>query len=523
MARETKESLRVEFIKRNPLKMETMNHRGSGILLHLTSLPSPYGIGDLGSWAYRFADFLSEALQKYWQVLPLNLTDPGGGNSPYSSPSAFAGNTLLISPDRLFESGLLLKEDLNEAPSFPQNRCDFASSTPYKKHLLHRAYERFKACQRDRDAFDEFSERNRVWLDDFALFIVIKRHFRGKAWGDWDKGLRDRDPRNLEEVRRHDHDALEREKFLQYLFFQQWHSLKEYCNHRGLKLIGDIPLYINYDSADVWANTDLFKLDGEKRPLCVAGVPPDYYSKTGQLWGNPIYCWDALQKTRYRWWLDRVGHNLRLFDLLRIDHFRGLIAYWEVPASERTAVQGQWVEAPAHDFFTALFQTFPAESLIAEDLGLITEDVKDVMNRFGLPGMRILQFAFGGDLATHPYLPHNFVPHCIVYTGTHDNNTIKGWFENEAGPEDKQRLFRYIGKQVPSNELPIELIRLLMMSIANTVIIPVQDLLGLGEEARMNRPSTAKGNWEWRLLPDQLTPSSKEMLLELTSIYRRAL
>lgn len=500
-----------------------MKNRGSGILLHITSLPSPYGIGDLGPWAYQFADFLSEAKQKYWQFLPLNPTDQGSGNSPYSSPSAFAGNPHLISPDLLFESGFLTREEIIKTPSFSQKRCDYPSVIPYKNHLLHRAYERFKSNKKEKGAFDEFSIKNKFWLEDFALFIVIKHHFRGKAWGDWDQALRDRNPRHLEELRKHYHDAIEQEEFLQYLFFKQWLSLKKYCNEKGLKLIGDIPIYVNCDSADVWTNADHFKLDGEKRPLCVAGVPPDYFSKTGQLWGNPVYCWEILKERGYQWWFERMGHNLQLFDLLRIDHFRAFIAYWEVPASEKSAIQGQWVEAPAHDFFTALLQKFAADSLIAEDLGVITQDVKEVMNRFGLPGMRILQFAFDGDLATHPYLPHNFVPNCVVYTGTHDNNTLKGWFEKEAKSETKQRLFRYLGKNVSSNELPKELIRLLMMSIANTVITPLQDLLGLGDEARMNRPSTARGNWEWRLTPDQLTSSHKEMLLEFTSIYNRVL
>jgi len=500
-----------------------MKHRGSGILLHITSLPSPYGIGDLGPWASRFVDFLSEAKQKYWQVLPLNPTDQGSGNSPYSSPSAFAGNTLLISPERLMESGLLTREDLEDIPLFPWERCDFDSVVPYKKELFHRAYQRFRENGDEKASYHEFCAKNRAWLEDFALFMVIKSHHQGKAWGDWEKGLRDRNPGDLEKVRNDFHDELEQEKFLQHLFFKQWSSLKGACNDKGIKLIGDIPIYVNYDSADVWTHPELFRLDGEKRPASVAGVPPDYFSQTGQLWGNPIYRWDALQKTGYQWWFERMGHNLRLLDFLRIDHFRGFVAYWEVPAAEETAINGRWVEAPAHDFFTALLEKLPADSLIAEDLGLITEEVKAVMNRFGFPGMRILQFAFAGDLATHPFLPHNYIPNCISYTGTHDNNTLKGWFENEAKPEDKQRLFRYIGRELTSEQLPKELIRLLMMSIANTVILPMPDLLGLGEEARMNRPSIARGNWEWRLLPDQLTPSHKELLLELTSIYGRAL
>jgi 4-alpha-glucanotransferase len=500
-----------------------MKHRGSGVLLHITSLPSPFGIGDLGPWAYRFADHLSRARQKYWQVLPLNPTDPGSGNSPYSSSSAFAGNTLLISPELLLESGFISKEGMIAPPLFPRERCDFISGIPFKHQLFQRAYERFGANRREREAFDEFSLRNRPWLEDYALFVVIKRLHNGRAWGDWDRGLRDRDPHRLEDVKRDYPDALEQEKFLQFLFFRQWLSLKKYCNEKGLKLIGDIPIYVNYDSADAWTHADLFKLDGEKRPSSVAGVPPDYFSQTGQLWGNPIYRWDTLQQTGYRWWFERIGHNLQLFDILRIDHFRGFVAYWEVAATEETAIRGRWVEAPAHDFFTTLLQRFPAEALIAEDLGMITQDVKDVMNRFGFPGMRILQFAFDGDLATHPFLPHNYVPNCVVYTGTHDNNTATGWFKNEATSETKQRLFRYLGRDVSDGELPKELIRILMMSIANTVIIPMQDLLGLGEEARMNRPSTAHGNWEWRFFPDQFTSSHQEMLLELTTIYGRGL
>jgi 4-alpha-glucanotransferase len=500
-----------------------MKNRGSGVLLHITSLPSPYGIGDLGPWAYRFADILAKSRQKYWQVLPLNLTDQGCGNSPYSSPSAFAGNTLLISPELLLESGFLTTEDIAEIPPFPQQRCDFAAVVPYKATLFRRAYECFRENENEKTLFEEFCEKNKTWLEDFALFMAIKDHHRGKAWVDWDPGLRDRNPEDLEKARHDLHDPLEREKFLQYLFFKQWSSLKTYCNNQGIKLIGDIPIYVNGDSADVWTHPDLFKLNEEKRPSSVAGVPPDYFCQAGQLWGNPIFRWDVLRQTGYAWWLERLSHHLRLLDFLRIDHFRGFVAYWEVPASETTAVKGQWVEAPANDFFTALLKKIPADFLIAEDLGLITQDVTEIMSRFGFPGMRVLQFAFDGDLATHPFLPHNYIPNCIAYTGTHDNNTLKGWFENEITPEDRQKLFRYLGREVSCNDLPKELIRLLMMSIAQTVIIPVQDILGLGEEARLNRPSSAKGNWEWRLLPDQLSSPHQEMLRELTSIYKRAL
>jgi 4-alpha-glucanotransferase len=317
-------------------------------------------------------------------------------------------------------------------------------------------------------------------------------------------------------------DKLELEKFLQYLFFKQWYALKKSCNDKGIQLIGDIPIYVNDDSADVWTHPELFKLDKNKRPTCVAGVPPDYFSKTGQLWGNPIYRWDILKKTGYRWWFQRIGHNLLLFDYLRLDHFRGFVGFWEVPSTEGTAIQGKWLKAPAIDFFTALLKKFPAHSIIAEDLGVITPDVKEVMNRFGFPGMRILQFAFGENCPTHPYLPHNYLPNTLVYTGTHDNNTIRGWFDNEATPEDKKRLFRYLGREILPEDCPRELHRLAMMSVAHTVIVPVQDLLGLGEEAKMNRPSVAHGNWEWRLLPDQLNSSCAERLGEMTTVYGRA-
>jgi len=499
-----------------------MKNRGSGILLHLISLPSPYGIGDLGPWAYRFADFLAQGKQSYWQVLPLNPTDPISGNSPYSSASAFAGNILLISPDLLEESGFLTKEDLKAHPSFPEARCDYASVIPYKAQLFNRAYERFKAMGNDKELYEEFCKKNKAWVEHFALFVVIKKNRNGKAWGEWEKGVRDSDPQEIDRMKKEFHDELEREKFLQYLFFKQWFSLKKYCNDKGIRLIGDIPIYVNYDSVDVWTHPELFKLDKDKKPTFVAGVPPDYFSKTGQLWGNPIYRWDILKKTGYRWWFQRIGHNLLLFDYLRLDHFRGFVGFWEVPSTEATATHGKWVKAPAVDFFTALLKKFPAHSIIAEDLGVITPDVKEVVNRFGFPGMRILQFAFGEDLPTHPYLPHNYTPNTLVYTGTHDNNTIRGWFENEATPEDKKRLFSYFGREIPPEECPKELHRLAMMSVANTVIVPVQDLLGLGEEAKMNRPSVAHGNWEWRFLPDQLNSSYAERLREMTTIYGRA-
>lgn len=499
-----------------------MKRRSSGILLHITSLPSPYGIGDLGTQSYRFADFLAETKQGFWQILPLNLTDPALGNSPYYSPSAFASNTLLISPELLIQSGLIEKTDLEPFPSFQNEQVGYHNVTTYKKKLFYRAYERFKEKKYDKYEYERFCFENSHWLEDFALFITLKAHFHGQVWSEWHSEIRDREPEALQVFKRQRHDRIEMEKFLQYLFSQQWSSLKDYCNQRGIQIIGDMPMYVCYDSADVWANPDLFKLNENKQPSFVAGVPPDYFSKTGQLWGNPVYRWDRLKETGYSWWIQRTKHNLNLFDMVRVDHFRGFVAYWEVPATEKTAINGCWVEAPAENFFSTLLKCFPYLPIIAEDLGVITPDVRKIMHRFEFPGMKVLLFAFSDDLSTNPYLPHNHVKNCVVYTGTHDNNTVKGWFEREATQGEKESLFRYLGREVPSENIHWEFIKLAMMSVANLVIIPMQDILGLGEEARMNRPSTLESNWQWRLLSGQLTPEIAQKIRGMTEIYGRA-
>jgi len=498
-----------------------MDKRASGILLHITSLPSPYGIGDLGPEAYRFADFLAQTKQSYWQVLPLNPTNPAYGNSPYSSISAFAGNTLLISPDLLVEEGLLSREDLDPIPPFPEARCNFSEVILYKGKLLERAYQRFNQNGKGRESFEIFCSESSSWLEDFALFVVLKKHFDGKVWNQWPSELRDRNPKSLAEVKKGSHDQIEKEEFWQYLFFKQWHALRTSCRQKGVHLFGDLAIYVSLDSADVWANPGLFKLDRERRPTFVSGVPPDYFSETGQLWGNPVYRWNVLKKSNYRWWRERIAHNLDLFDVLKIDHFRGLVAYWEIPAGEKTAINGRWVKVPVKDFLDTLNQHFPRLPIVAEDLGLITPDVREVMDHFALPGMKVLLFAFGEDHPMHPYLPHTYEKNFLVYTGTHDNNTVRGWFEGEASSEDKQRLFRYLGREVPVEEIHWALIRLAMMSVARSVILPMQDVLGLGGEARMNRPSIAHGNWEWRLLPGQLTDSVSERLLDVTKTFGR--
>jgi 4-alpha-glucanotransferase len=498
-----------------------MLRRGSGILLHITSLPSSYGIGDMGPWSYRFADFLGESKQSLWQILPLNPTEPGYANSPYQSESAFAGNPLLISPELMVRDGLLEETDLGALPEFPKGRVDYDNVVAYKQRIFDVAYERFIQTNPGHE-YEEFSAKHAFWLDDFALFKVLKIRFPGKVWTEWPQEIRDRQPEALQALIKELHKGIEREKFLQYLFFRQWISLKDYCNQRGIQIFGDIPIYVIHDSVDVWANPELFKLDDHMEPSVVAGVPPDYFSETGQLWGNPIYQWDRLRESGYSWWIRRMEHNSKLSDFVRVDHFRGLVGYWEVPAHEENAVKGRWVEAPAEDFFNTLLKRFPQLPIVAEDLGVITPDVREIMYRFDLPGMKVLLFAFGDDLPTNPYVPHNLPRNCIIYTGTHDNNTVKGWFEREATPEIKKRLFQYLGREVPVEKVHWELIRIAMMSVANMAIFPMQDILGLGEEARMNRPATTEGNWQWQLLPEQLTPHLTQRLLEMTEIYGRA-
>ena len=499
-----------------------LGRRECGILLHLTSLPSSFGIGDLGPWACRFADFLAAGRQKYWQMLPLNPTDSIHNDSPYSSISAFACNPLLISPDLLVQDRLLRPSDLENIPDFPAGRVDFPAVHALKRKLLEKAHERF-LTEGNRREFFSFCEEESSWLDDFSLFRTLKHSRKGEIWSDWPAPLRDRHPEAIQEARSEFAGAVEREKFYQYLFFNQWRALRRFANERGIQIIGDMPIYIDYDSADVWVHPDLFKLNDRKKPEVVAGVPPDYFSKTGQRWGNPIYRWEEMKESGYAWWLKRMERNLRLFDWVRIDHFRGLVAFWEIPAEKETAVNGRWVAAPAMDFLTCLIQKFPRLPVIAEDLGIITPEVHDVMNHFGFPGMKVLLFAFGQDIPSNPYIPHNLPRNCIAYTGTHDNNTIRGWFQGETSLEDRKRIFRYLGREVTAEELPREFIRLLMRSASDTIILPMQDLLGLGAETRMNQPATRKGNWEWRLKPEMMTPEVFEELRDMIEINGRAL
>jgi 4-alpha-glucanotransferase len=498
-----------------------MQDRGNGVLLHVSSLPSAYGIGDLGPQAYRFVDFLSQSGQQYWQILPLNPTGTYLGNSPYTSYSVFAGNPLFISIESLYQLGLLSGTDLESAPSFPEDRVNYEAVVDWKGKILRRAFHHAEGrIEKDQD-FAAFCVKNAHWLEDFSLFAALKDHYKEIAWYEWPSAIRDRQLDELNGLSIKLAKRMLRSKFLQYVFYKQWQSVREYANQKKIKIIGDIPIYPSLDSADAWSHPELFKLDENKKPVFVAGAPPDYFSETGQRWGNPVYRWEELQRTGYEWWIRRLRQNLQFCDLLRLDHFRGLVAYWEIPAEEETAVKGKWVQVPVRDFFEKIKKEFSSLPLILEDLGLITPDVKEVMEQLGYPGMKVLLFAFGPDVSTNPYAPHNYIRNCVVYTGTHDNNTIRGWFEKEASPEERQRVQQYLGRELTSQTVSVALIRLAMSSVARLCILPLQDVLNLGEEARMNWPSKSSGNWEWRVQKNQLTEEVANELLKKTRMYGR--
>lgn len=494
--------------------------RASGVLLHITSLPSHFGVGDLGPSAREFAQFLQESAQSFWQALPVTPIEPDH-YSPYLSSSVFAGNPLLISLEELVEEGLLSRDDLDDHPEFPTERVSYREVIAWKNSLLDKAYETFSRAGDD-DAFLDYCARHADVLDDYALFFALKSHFGGVSWTSWPWEVRDRAQDSMAWHKERLSRAVEKAKFLQYVFAKQWAALKAFCNLRGIRLIGDVPIYTHHDGADVWANPHLFKLDGAKNPYVVSGVPPDYFSRTGQLWGHPLYRWDTLKETGYEWWVKRITHALTLYDFVRIDHFRGLVGYWEVPAGETTAINGRWIEGPGSDFLDRLEKKLPFLPIIAEDLGIITPDVREVMRNHDLPGMKILLFAFGADLPTNPYAPHNLEQRCVAYTGTHDNNTARGWYETEASHEEKQRFCEYIGREPPADEVHWEMIRLLMRSSAGLTVFPMQDVLGLGAQARMNTPSTVHGNWEWRLAPQLISHELAAKLRHVTEMYRRA-
>ena len=489
--------------------------RSAGILLHPTSLPGPYGIGDLGPAAYQWVDALVRAKQKWWQVLPLGPT--GYGDSPYQCFSAFAGNPYLVSPEFLVRDGLLGQHEIGDV-RFPAERVDFGPVIQFKLRILKQAWMNFQAGRAGqlKPEFDVFRQLCAGWLDDYAQFMALKDAHGGASWLDWPMELVCREPARLATARKDLSDGVGRHQFLQFLFFRQWKAIKEYANGKGVRLVGDAPIFVSSDSADVWANPDLFHLDERRRPTVVAGVPPDYFSATGQLWGNPLYNWDALAGTGYAWWVARMRATLEHVDVVRLDHFRGFEAYWEVPAGMPTAEKGRWVPGPRDALFEALQKQLGGLPLIAEDLGLITPEVEALRKRFRLPGMRVLQFSFSGP--DNPYLPHHYDQNTIVYTGTHDNDTTLGWYRTT--PEIERKFLHIYAPWVEHNP-SWELIRLAWSSVADYAIAPLQDVLGLGTEARMNLPGRAAGNWGWRFTADQLAVGVLERLGDLTELYSR--
>ena len=493
-----------------------LSQRLAGILLHPTSLPSLGGIGDLGPEAYAFADFLESSGMGLWQVLP--LSPPGMGNSPYSAISAFAGNPLLISLERLVERGWLAKDELKNPPAV-QTPIHFEEVKAYKLPLLRRAAQNFlDRGNGDLDRFTAFKHDHAWWLEDFVLFDVMRHVYAGATWSSWPKELARREAEGLHKFGLNYQRELEVGRAIQFAFFEQWRSLRQYCSQRDIRIMGDVAIFVNYDSADVWRNPNLFMLDENLQPSVVAGVPPDAFSITGQRWGNPLYRWDACKAQGYDWWIQRMKGTLEMCDVVRLDHFRGFESYWEIPASEPTAVNGKWVPGPRDDLFRALRANLGDLPFVAEDLGLITEEVNALRERLAMPGMKVLQFGFG-DPGAHIYLPQNFEPNCVVYTGTHDNDTTRGWWETSAGNEEKRHAAHYFGNA--SDGIHWAFIRAAFSSVARLAIVPLQDVLGLGSEARMNRPSLSDGNWGWQFTANSLTDALAEKLFELSYVCDR--
>lgn len=494
-----------------------MAQRASGILLHPTSLPSPGGIGDLGPSAYAFVDWLAAARQTMWQILPFGPA--GYGNSPYSATSAFAGNVLMISLERLVERGYLEASRLSTLPQ-PAGRVDFEQVRAHKLPLLREAARNFLQAPPGiaRQRYQQFCLENQWWLDDYALFSVLREHFGEAPWNSWPREIARREPETLAQLRVDLKDQLELEHFLQFAFFEQWRALRQYCADRGIRTIGDAAIFVSYDSADVWTHPDIFRLDGDLSPTVVAGVPPDAFSATGQRWGNPLYDWNALQERGYDWWIQRMRWATETCDVIRLDHFRGFEACWEIPADEPTAVNGHWALGPNYDLFAALKSALGDLPLIAEDLGYITEEVRELRRKLGIPGMKVMQFGFG-DKGAHIYLPHMFEKNSVVYTGTHDNDTTLGWWNSSATGDEKRLALSYFGNG--DDGIHWSFLRAAFTSVSNLVVVPVQDVLGLDGDARMNVPSLPGGNWSWRLAAGALTPELAQKLAILTSVTDR--
>jgi 4-alpha-glucanotransferase len=492
-------------------------NRSSGILLHPTSLPGPYGIGDIGTTARRWIDFLSAARCGLWQILPLGPT--GYGDSPYQCFSSFAGNPFLISPDDLLRDDLLHPDDLCDRPSFPDDHVDFGAVIPWKLGLLDRSFIRYQHSHSAplQAEMEEFRRKQSTWLEDFALFMALKEAHGGEPWHTWEKSLRIRQPEAISNARKLHEVAIQRQIYRQFIFFRQWLKLRDHAHDNHIQIIGDIPIFVAHDSADVWAKPHLFHLNEFGKPTVVAGVPPDYFAPTGQLWGNPLYRWEVHAMDGYAWWLERIKATLDLVDIIRIDHFRGFAGYWEVPGTAKTAEIGRWVPGPGKDFFQSIRQALGELPIIAEDLGVITPDVEDMRDSFNLPGMRIFQFGFDSN-PQDPFLPHNYPVNCIVYTGTHDNDTALGWF-NRVPEKDKAFYRKYMDRD--GSNVSWDLIRGVWSSVAIFGLAPLQDFLNLGNEARMNYPGNPSGNWIWRMPKGALTLELQEKIKELNYLYSR--
>ena len=504
----------------------SLNGRASGVLLHPTSLPGPHGCGDLGPSAHAFASFLAKAGQRLWQMLPVGPA--GYGNSPYSAQSAFAGNPLLISLEQLVEEGLLPLRALAAPPVFPAGRVDFAAARAWREQNLRLAHEAFPQRTSDHPSYQIFCAENAAWLEDFALFSAIKRARREVSWTEWEPELRDREPGALERARTALRGEIAQERFEQYLFARHWRTLRARAAEQGVSLIGDVPIFVAHDSADVWAHRELFFLEASGATTVIAGVPPDYFSATGQRWGNPLYRWDVAEQSGFQWWLQRFGQMLTRFDAIRLDHFIGFHRYWEIPGNEPTAQNGRWQPGPGAKLFEAVLRAHGSLPLIAEDLGAVTPEVTALRDQFGLPGIKLLQFAFGTDAQAPTFRPHHYTRNSVAYTGTHDNDTTVGWFNEKASPQrtraqcaaERGAALEYLDAR-SKKDIHWEMIRAVWASVANLALCPAQDLLGLGSAARMNLPGTAQGNWEWRLLPGQLGDGEAARLHELTRIYER--
>jgi 4-alpha-glucanotransferase len=518
----TKEPNTRRSYKANSKQTPVQQKRSAGILLHISSLPSAFGIGDLGPEAEKFAEFLNQSGQRYWQLLPVNPTGEEQAYSPYSAVSAMAGNPLLISPETMMKDGLVSMQDLKKFYVANHGKVNYKEASLIREVLFEKAFRTFLSNPQSHPPYREFCRREAYWLDDFALYSVLKDQHENKPWYEWPTAYKQRQQKALGDINRFHQERIFKVKWLQYIFDKQWKELKAFCNNLNVLMFGDLPFYVSYDSSDVWAHPDIFKLDNARNMKGVAGVPPDYFNSKGQLWGMPVFRWDVLKRKAYNWWIDRVRKNFEMFDLVRLDHFRAFVSYWEVPAGEKTAVDGKWQRGPGADIFTAIQEKLGKLAFVAEDLGDVDAAVFALRDQFGFPGMKVLQFAFGDNMTTSDYIPHNYTPNFLVYTGTHDNNTTVGWWLKDTKQDVRANLKQYVDEPgISQNNIHMVLGKMAYSSVAKLVILPLQDVLGLDETARMNTPASIKTNWLWRLKPGQLLPPFKNQLLKWARMYNR--